>query len=229
MKNSLLYLSTHAMFASESIQEFTPLAKQGYCNQNYLLTTQKSHYVVRVFGAEPRDRALEYTIQSRAYAQGIAPKPLLLDIENNLMIMTFAAGEHRKKLTLAELKNLAKALITLHSIKHHASQITLDIDTTILNTFDYDPILCHNDLNPQNILWHHNNPTLIDWEYAGENDRYFDLASVVVEFGLDTAKLEAFLAAYFQQKRWNPKKLDTYITLYKAVCQKWWDDRAKDT
>ena len=107
--------------------------------------------------------------------------------------------------------------------------ITLDTDSAIVAPYDYDPVLCHNDLNPQNILWNHHTPTLIDWEYAGIQDRYFDLASVVVEFGFDTTKREAFMTAYFQRKRWDVEKLDAYITLYQAVCQHWWDNRTDDT
>jgi len=55
------HLVSYDLLGSESIQALTPLAQQGHCNQHYLLSTQKSSYLIRVFGSEPRDRVLEYT------------------------------------------------------------------------------------------------------------------------------------------------------------------------
>ena len=96
----------------------------------------------------------------------------------------------------------------------------------MLDSFDDDPVLCHNDLNPQNILWKHYTPILLDWEYAGSNDRYFDLACVVVEFELNRAESRYFLDTYFQSDLWDQKKLIAYIHIYHEVCAKWWDDRS---
>jgi Ser/Thr protein kinase RdoA (MazF antagonist) len=221
------HLLSYDLFVTEDIQALTPLAQQGHCNQNYLLTTQKTSYIVRIFGSESRNRVLEYRVQSKAYERGIAPEPIHLDIKNNLMIMAFSTGKHRKKLSQIELKHLAKTLRTLHSIQINTSQVTLDVDTSLLNTFDYDPVLCHNDLNPYNILWRDQIPTLIDWEYAGKNDRYFDLASVVVEFALHRSDIKVFIDRYFQADTWNREKLDTYIQVYHEVCEQWWNLQEK--
>lgn len=60
------------------------------------------------------------------------------------------------------------------------------------------PVAAHNDLLAANFLvdadgrlW------LIDWEYAGMNDRFFDLGNAAVNNGLDDAGDEALLEAYF--------------------------------
>jgi thiamine kinase-like enzyme len=60
------------------------------------------------------------------------------------------------------------------------------------------PVPCHNDLLPGNFLrgradrlW------LIDWEYAGMNDRFFDLGNFAVNNELDGDQQEALLDAYF--------------------------------
>lgn len=37
-------------------------------------------------------------------------------------------------------------------------------------------VLCHNDLNPKNVLLNHTKAWLIDWESAGMNDPLFDIA-----------------------------------------------------
>ena len=58
---------------------------------------------------------------------------------------------------------------------------------------------CHNDLLNANFLiesatdriW------LLDWEYAGNNDRYFDLGNLSVNNGLDPDARDALLSSYF--------------------------------
>jgi len=219
-------LSNIPLFATQEILELSPLAQQGHCNHNYLLCTPTKQYVLRLFGIEHRDRALEYQIQSLAHTQGIAPEPLHLDTQRGFMISTYLKGEHKEMLDHIELRSLAKALRLLHAITLDAPKVMLEIDTAMLTHFEDDPVLCHNDLNPYNLLWHHNSPTLIDWEYAGKNDRYFDLASVVVEFALDISEYAFFMEMYFQTKTWNRGKLDAYMQVYREVCVGWWDDRS---
>jgi len=225
MKPLLRILSQHTLFQDDQILELKSLAQQGHCNQNYLLRTEKARCVLRIFGDEQRDRALEYHIQTLAYHEGIAPQPLLHDIPNNLMVSAFVEGEHQDRLSTAKLHMLAQTLHRLHSIALDIPPITLDTDTSSVTTYDFDPVLCHNDLNPQNILWHDHTPTRIDWEYAGINDRYFDLACVMVEFELEALDRKIFLETYFQDKTWDTKKLEAYIELYQKICQNWWENR----
>jgi thiamine kinase-like enzyme len=71
-----------------------------------------------------------------------------------------------------------------------------------------DPVPCHNDLLPGNLLFEDaategerfgeaGRVWLLDFEYAGMNDRFFDLGNVSVNCGLDPAAEEALLTAYF--------------------------------
>lgn len=60
------------------------------------------------------------------------------------------------------------------------------------------PCPCHNDLLPANFLAPaEGGLCLLDWEYAGMNDRYFDLGNFAVNNELDAAGDEALLTAYF--------------------------------
>ncbi|HEY5699032.1 MAG TPA: phosphotransferase, partial [Acidimicrobiales bacterium] len=60
------------------------------------------------------------------------------------------------------------------------------------------PCPCHNDLLPANFLaLPDGGLCLLDWEYAGMNDRYFDLGNFAVNNELDRAGDEALLFAYF--------------------------------
>ena len=60
------------------------------------------------------------------------------------------------------------------------------------------PCPCHNDLLPANFLaLPDGGLCLLDWEYAGMNDRYFDLGNFAVNNELDRTGDEALLIAYF--------------------------------
>lgn len=62
---------------------------------------------------------------------------------------------------------------------------------------DDDLVPCHNDLLPGNVLFGDGRAWLLDFEYAGNNDRYFDLANLSVNCGLDAAADERLLQLYF--------------------------------
>jgi aminoglycoside phosphotransferase (APT) family kinase protein len=59
-----------------------------------------------------------------------------------------------------------------------------------------DAVPCHNDLLPGNVLFGDDRAWLLDFEYAGMNDRYFDLANLSVNCGLDAAADERLLTLY---------------------------------
>ena len=56
---------------------------------------------------------------------------------------------------------------------------------------------CHNDLLAANFLATPDGLRLIDWEYAGMNDAYFDLGNFAVNNELDPDAEEALIEAYF--------------------------------
>jgi thiamine kinase-like enzyme len=57
-------------------------------------------------------------------------------------------------------------------------------------------VLCHNDLLAANFLSSGGGIRIVDWEYAGMGDRYFDLGNFAVNNELGADEEEAFLAAY---------------------------------
>ena len=58
---------------------------------------------------------------------------------------------------------------------------------------------CHNDLLAANFIAVPGGIRIVDWEYAGMGDRYFDLANFAVNNELDGDGEEAFLAAYLER------------------------------
>jgi thiamine kinase-like enzyme len=67
----------------------------------------------------------------------------------------------------------------------------------VLTGPDHEPVPCHNDLLPANFLHDGGTVRIVDWEYAGMGDRFFDLGNLAVnnEFGSDEE--ERLIAGYF--------------------------------
>ncbi len=60
---------------------------------------------------------------------------------------------------------------------------------------------CHNDLLNANFLDDGERLRIVDWEYAGMGDRFFDLANFAINHELDPSQSELLLAAYFGEVR----------------------------
>ena len=56
---------------------------------------------------------------------------------------------------------------------------------------------CHNDLLPANFIHDGERLRIVDWEYAGMGNRYFDLANLSVNNGLNEAGDEWLLECYW--------------------------------
>ncbi len=64
---------------------------------------------------------------------------------------------------------------------------------------EHAPVPCHNDLLTANFLHDGAGVRIVDWEYAGMGDRYFDLGNLSVNNGFTEADDERLLAAYWQE------------------------------
>jgi thiamine kinase-like enzyme len=62
---------------------------------------------------------------------------------------------------------------------------------------EHDPVPCHDDLLAANFLRTAEGIRIVDWEYAGMGDRYFDLANFSVNNELTEDDRAAVLEAYF--------------------------------
>jgi thiamine kinase-like enzyme len=62
---------------------------------------------------------------------------------------------------------------------------------------EHEPVPCHNDLLAANFIRGDELIWLVDWEYAGMGDRYFDLGNFSVNNELDPDGEAALLQAYF--------------------------------
>jgi aminoglycoside phosphotransferase (APT) family kinase protein len=62
---------------------------------------------------------------------------------------------------------------------------------------EHEPVPCHDDLLTANLLHDGSRLRIVDWEYAGMNDRFFDLANLSVNNGLEPEDDRLLLRAYF--------------------------------
>ena len=67
----------------------------------------------------------------------------------------------------------------------------------VLTGSDHDPVPCHNDLLPANFLIVDDRIRIVDWEYAGMGDRFFDLGNLAVNNDFAAEDEERLIAAYF--------------------------------
>src|SRR3954470_6749316 len=78
-----------------------------------------------------------------------------------------------------------------------AAAAALRIEAVLLGP-EHEPVPCHNDLLAANFIRSRRGIRIVDWEYAGMGDRYFDLGNFAVNNELDDEDEAALLAAYFE-------------------------------
>jgi thiamine kinase-like enzyme len=65
---------------------------------------------------------------------------------------------------------------------------------------EHEPVPCHNDLLAGNFLRGSERIWIVDWEYAGMGDRYFDLANFAINNELEPSQHPELLADYFSEE-----------------------------
>lgn len=222
-------------FNGQKIEDLQFLPEQGFSNINYTFIFDKKKYLLRQFKLQDRDRQLEFDVQTLVCSKGLAAKPYELNLAEGYMICDFLEGHHKEKLERENIAQVVQVLKILHRL--HIEQPVLDIkkefsvfSTELKEAFEVidntpkETVLCHNDLNPKNLIFLDRSLKLIDWEFAGMNDRYFDLAALSVEFNFELLDDAYMLALYFGKEGWNKEKLDAYKVVYKALCQQWFHE-----
>lgn len=64
---------------------------------------------------------------------------------------------------------------------------------------DHTPVPIHGDLMPSNFIYHDERVRIVDWEYAGMGDRFFDLGNLSANARFDEGDDEWLLTAYFNE------------------------------
>jgi thiamine kinase-like enzyme len=78
-----------------------------------------------------------------------------------------------------------------------AAAAALRIEAALVGP-EHDPVPCHDDLLSANFIRTLRGIKVVDWEYAGMGDRYFDLGNFAVNNEFDEAGEATLLSAYFE-------------------------------
>lgn len=188
-------------------------------------------------------RQREAEIQGRAFAAGLASRVVFAS--DTVYMTEYLDGAVWSRNSLddaANIEQLAIALRRLHALplsgrtfdaagaaRAYASRIEGRDEARVrdcVRRVEHGPqpfnlCLCHNDLVVGNII---NTPDtrFLDWEYACDNDPFFDLATVVAHHHLSDGQRDRLLDAYFDGDglRWG-EQLARQAEVYDALLYLW--------
>lgn len=200
--------------------EYTNLRKisKGLTNDNYLAEIDNKTYIIRYPKDDTKhlfDRSSEqeiinqlkempYILPSLYYKDGIQVslyKDDLLNFDEYnssdkiIKVASLMKQFHKSNITVDHNFNpLKQAKIYYDNLVEKPFSLSKYSDLfTQYDNYDFTPILCHNDWVNGNICYVENNTYLIDFEYAGMNDKYFDIMSFTTENDLSNADKKAFI------------------------------------
>jgi thiamine kinase len=224
----------------------------GPTNASYLLEHAGTQYVLRLDKPDTAklglNRGNEKLVCQVVADAGLAPEPLYFDPVAGIYLRRFLPGRSWVDSDLdspVNLERLARLLRELHSLspvgavfdplaaaRRYAAQLGSEKSRAILrraeelmrqiNADSMDPALCHNDLVCHNVL-EGERLMLIDWEYAGIGDPFFDLAVVVRHHDLDNKSAHSFLDAYLGRSASarEIKQLELQCDFYACLLELW--------
>jgi thiamine kinase-like enzyme len=82
----------------------------------------------------------------------------------------------------------------------HARDCARKVVKAVRKNAEHQPVPCHNDLLTANFLHDGERIVIVDWEYAGMGDPFFDLGNFAVNNELGDADEERLLAVYFGEE-----------------------------
>jgi thiamine kinase-like enzyme len=193
----------------------------GITNRNFKVRSGGRDYVLRVFGRGTSQlgihRSTERLATEAAARAGVGPP--LVRFTEEAAVTEFVEGEAMPELRVEET---ARALRLVHEgpslpsafdvfrvvddyrsraarvppAFERARALAEEIELALRGP-EHDPVPCHNDLLNANLIWDGERVWIVDWEYAGMGDRYFDLGNLSINNGLSEEDDERLLTAYF--------------------------------
>ncbi|MBF0847095.1 phosphotransferase, partial [Streptococcus danieliae] len=130
---------------------------------------------------------------------------------------------HSKKFQTKAVFNPIE-ILEKYSYQLQNSNFDIEEYKELIDTFIelYSPDrLCHNDLKEGNFLFTSNKIYLLDYEYSGINDPYFDIASFIAENNLNYQETITFLKSYFFDEKCNFRKLSIFLQFNDLLWYTW--------
>jgi thiamine kinase-like enzyme len=177
------------------------------------------------------DRRVELAATEAAAALGIGPEVVEFVEPEGWLVTRFIEGEIPSLERMRELELLARvadALRRFHEgppipgrfdsfrVVEEYREIALGRGGSVPDSYEWahevarrietlrdgvEARPCHNDLLNANFLDDGERLRIVDWEYAGMGDPFFDLANFSVNHELDAAESQSLLRAYFGELR----------------------------
>ena len=177
------------------------------------------------------DRVVEVAATEAAASLGIGPEVVEFVEPEGWLVTRFIEGEIPSVERMREPAMLARVAVALRAyhdgpeipgtfdsfrVVEAYRRTALDRGGTVPDTYEWaheiagriearraaeEPVPCHNDLLNANFLDDGERLRIVDWEYAGMGDRFFDLANFSINHELDATQSEALLGAYFDEAR----------------------------
>ncbi|MBU0278088.1 MULTISPECIES: choline kinase family protein [unclassified Gemella] len=217
----------------------------GITNKNYIVETNENSYFCRI----PKDTLFINNKENEKEALDILKnedyflEPVYYD--SNLLITQFQknAKTFISNKNLSSIVEISKILKSLHKNKFQANNkfnpvetfekylyqvenFEIDIEKYLPLVEEFKELytpdrLCHNDLVEGNFLFTKSKIYLIDFEYAGQNDYYFDIASFISENDLNYQETVTFLQSYFGDEICDFEKLDIFLKFEDLLWYTW--------
>ena len=160
----------------------------GITSRNFLVRFAGEDVVVRLPGKDAEllgiDRLAERAAGELAARAGVGPAVVVMLDDPPCLVTEFVVGE---PMTAEELREPA-------AVTNVATALRIE---AVLVGPEHEPVPCHNDLLSANFIRTRRGVRIVDWEYAGMGDRYFDLGNFAVNNELDSEGEAALLSAYF--------------------------------
>jgi aminoglycoside phosphotransferase (APT) family kinase protein len=207
--------------------ESAPVALEGgITNRNFRLRWGGRDCVLRCPGKDTAllgiDRRTEWAATRAAAAAGVGPEPIAFDPGLGCLVTAFIDGRPVEAEELrARIPELAAALRAIHGgpplpsafdpfavvadYARIASERGGAIPPEVAELApaaaairaEHGPVPCHNDLLTANLLDDGERLRIVDWEYAGMGDPYFELANLAVKNGFGETDEAALLEGYW--------------------------------
>ncbi|MFC0445610.1 phosphotransferase [Pseudidiomarina halophila] len=232
-----------------------PLLRGVANNVYKITTTQEKYILKQFRFDHPYglDRDQEVRVQQQLAEHKLAPDVIHYDATQGLVLQRFLDDPDlgHAKLPMAEkLRELADISAHIHRLSvdvpvwslrerlaRYCAQLAefdserashfrkrLDSFRKLLDSFASHPVFCHNDLAMHHIFLSPDR-RVIDWEYAGLGERYFDLANTMTVNQLELPQRNAFINAYEAAAGFTVQRdtLESWREVVAVVNQLWYE------
>ncbi len=223
----------------------------GLTNRSFRLRVGDEAFVMRLDAAHTSvlrpDRTAERVALEQAGTTGTGPEVIFAAPEQGILVTRYVAGSTLTDKDLrntATLERIAALLQRVHALpvlgtgfdivvaaESYLAALPESGDTRrigeqcvrIVEALQSGAEIrcCHNDVIAPNIV-DSDSLVLIDWEYAGDNDAYFDLASLIAYHRLESRYADTLLSAYAgDAAAVDNDRLEAQLRLYDALHWLW--------